>query len=255
MFIQNKYKKWYDSIVASAQIRITTGYTEKHHIIPRSLGGTNDLSNLVILTAREHFICHVLLTKITDGCNRHKMLYAANMMSQVKRDYQERYVPSSKLYEMLKREFGYMHSIRTTGKQLSEEHKAKISKSGKGRIATVASINKRSAANTGKKRTAEQKERMKQAQLNRKAKTLEEKCDIASKISKSKKGKSTGAKSEETKQKLSLALKGKSTGAKSEETKQKMRKPKSDAHKKAISDARIAKYNAIREVSSNQNCP
>ena len=39
-------------------------YYEKHHIIPKSIGGTNDISNLVYLTAREHFIAHWLLFKI-----------------------------------------------------------------------------------------------------------------------------------------------------------------------------------------------
>ena len=50
--VDNKYKKWYDNIVINAKIRNKTGYTERHHIVPRSLGGTDDLSNLVRLTAR-----------------------------------------------------------------------------------------------------------------------------------------------------------------------------------------------------------
>ena len=39
-------------------------YTESHHIIPRCLGGGNETSNLVLLTAREHFIAHRLLSKM-----------------------------------------------------------------------------------------------------------------------------------------------------------------------------------------------
>ena len=118
-----------------------------------------------------------------------------------------------------------------------------------GRINSQESIEKRVKANTGKKRTPAQRERMRLAQLNRKEKTLEEKLAISQKISNSLKGKNTGPKSDEHKQKLSDYFTGKSTGPRTEETKQKMRKPKSEAHKKAISDARIAKYQALRESS------
>jgi hypothetical protein len=251
MFINNKYKKWYDSIIANAFRRSTAlSYSEKHHVVPRSLGGTDHISNIVTLSAREHFICHVLLTKFTVGNNKYKMLYAANMMSQIARDYQKRFKPNSTLYEIIKKEFGQMHSARLTGRKLTDEHKAKIAKAGRGRTDSQKTINKRRASCTGKKRTLEQKERMRQAQLNRKQKTVDEKLVISEKISKARKGKSTGPKSEETKQKLSEALKGKSTGPKSEEIKQKMRKPKSIEHRKAISEARIKKFAAIREKTN-----
>lgn len=36
---------------------------EKHHIIPKSMGGTNDASNIIKLSFREHFIAHWLLWK------------------------------------------------------------------------------------------------------------------------------------------------------------------------------------------------
>ena len=55
-FLENKYKKWYENIVNSAKIRNTIGYAEIHHIIPKSLGGSNSIDNLVTLTAREHFV-------------------------------------------------------------------------------------------------------------------------------------------------------------------------------------------------------
>jgi 5-methylcytosine-specific restriction endonuclease McrA len=249
MFIQNKYKKWYDSIIASANLRSSIiSYSEKHHIIPRSLGGSDDANNLVSLSAREHFVCHVLLTKFTIGVDKQKMLYAANMMSNAARAYQDRYI-NSRLHEMLKSEFGVMHSNRLKGRKLSEKHKSRISEAGKGRFVTQETINKRILANTGRKRTIEQRERMRQAQLTRKAKTLEEQQNISLKISKALKGKSSGPKTDEHKVKLSLALKGKSSGPKSEETKAKMRKPKSVEHRKAISEARIKKYKELKSSS------
>lgn len=118
-----------------------------------------------------------------------------------------------------------------------------------GRINSQESIEKRAKSNTGKKRTLAQRERMRQAQLCRKEKTLEEKLAISQKLSNSLKGKNTRPKTEEHKQKLSEYFTGKSNGKRTEETKQKMRKPKTEAHKKAISEARIAKYQALRKTS------
>ena len=57
-FLDNKYSRWYYAIIATAQARISDGYTENHHIIPKCLGGSNLEENLVNLTAREHFVCH-----------------------------------------------------------------------------------------------------------------------------------------------------------------------------------------------------
>lgn len=116
-----------------------------------------------------------------------------------------------------------------------------------GRISTSETIGKRVAKNTGKKRTLKQKERMKQAQLNRKEKTQAEKEAIALKISIKKLGIPLGPKSDSHKEKISKSLIGKTKGiAKSEETKQKMRKPKSEAHRKAISEGRKAKYALLK---------
>lgn len=49
---------------------------ERHHIVPKSIGGSNEPTNLVYLTYKEHFIAHLLLTKMFDGKNRAKMIYA-----------------------------------------------------------------------------------------------------------------------------------------------------------------------------------
>jgi hypothetical protein len=79
MFKQNKYTVWYFNIVHNAirQNRIKTKGIEKHHIIPKSIGGSNDASNLVLLTAREHYVCHLLLPKMCINNNDvYKMSYA-----------------------------------------------------------------------------------------------------------------------------------------------------------------------------------
>ena len=62
MFLQNKYYKYYCNIISNRQkFILSDGYFELHHITPKAAGGTNDSSNLVKLTAREHFLCHLLL--------------------------------------------------------------------------------------------------------------------------------------------------------------------------------------------------
>lgn len=58
------YQRIYDSLIERSKDRVLEEYKEKHHIVPRCLGGTNDKNNLVYLTAREHYICHWLLYKI-----------------------------------------------------------------------------------------------------------------------------------------------------------------------------------------------
>jgi hypothetical protein len=105
IFIDNKYRRWYYRIIENAKSRVDSyGYTERHHIIPRSLGGKNNVDNLANLTAKEHFICHRLLTKITEGEHKKKMIYAQNMML-VKTDKQKRITVNSNTYTSIKEEF------------------------------------------------------------------------------------------------------------------------------------------------------
>ena len=68
-----RYRAWYDSLMQKARNRsIDSPYTEIHHVLPRSMGGSDELSNLVELTYREHFIAHWLLTKFLNGPNLRK---------------------------------------------------------------------------------------------------------------------------------------------------------------------------------------
>ena len=76
------YKRIYEDLIASAKTKNTcpTTYYEKHHILPKSMGGSDDQSNLVKLTPRQHFIAHRLLTKFTTGKDRFRMIKAVTMM-------------------------------------------------------------------------------------------------------------------------------------------------------------------------------
>jgi hypothetical protein len=197
----NKYTLWYNSIIKNARTRILTCYKESHHILPRSLGGTDEKHNLVDLTAREHFICHWLLVKIHTGQAQHKMIYALNGMKRNGKD-NKRYETAitSKVYEKLKVEFGRVHSEtmkgRTPsnkGKPMSEEQKSKIksTKAANPIKRSAEAIAKTIAKQTGQKRSEETKLKMSLAA----------------------KGKPKGPMSEEEKQKRSLANKGKPKSA------------------------------------------
>ena len=103
-FLDNKYSRWYFSIINSSKDNLD-GYLEKHHIIPRSLGGANTKDNIAKLTAKQHFICHLLLTKMTTGKDRSKMLMAAWAMGTLhgKNHQGNRYKISSRTFETLRK--------------------------------------------------------------------------------------------------------------------------------------------------------
>jgi hypothetical protein len=85
IFNNSKYFKWYSNIIKNAKNRQKNKntYYEKHHIIPRSLDGDNKKINLVALTAKEHFICHLLLPYCCiSSKHKAKMVYAYIMLSK-----------------------------------------------------------------------------------------------------------------------------------------------------------------------------
>lgn len=111
VFLHNKYTKYYYNIIDRAKIRSLKTYKENHHIIPKCffveqsatgwINGDPDNNNTVDITAREHFICHWLLTKMQPTAKQTaQMIYAFNMMS-VSGHHQERYNTkiSSRAYE------------------------------------------------------------------------------------------------------------------------------------------------------------
>lgn len=73
------YSAHYSLLIERARRRSLSEYTEIHHIIPKCIGGTNNIDNLVSLTPEEHFIAHQLLVKIYP--NNPKLIYAALMMT------------------------------------------------------------------------------------------------------------------------------------------------------------------------------
>jgi hypothetical protein len=142
------YQGIYNLLVKKAQNRMNTaGYTEKHHIIPRTLGGSDDASNIVVFTGREHFIAHLLLAKIYGG----SMWHAAHMMSNMKRY-------TNRKYEKVREEHAKQVSLKHSGKVVSEETRKKISEN-KERSAKISQTLK------GRPKSEEHKEAYKKARL------------------------------------------------------------------------------------------
>lgn len=94
-FFVMDYQKHYRLLVLKALSRTgLTGYTEKHHILPRCMGGPDDPANLVELTGREHFVAHWLLhRKYPEHTGLRK---AFCMMALCGTDNHQRYTPSSR---------------------------------------------------------------------------------------------------------------------------------------------------------------
>lgn len=77
------YQNIYRNLITKGRLRgnnksVLGYYTERHHIIPKCMGGHDDVNNLVLLTAREHFVAHQLLIKIYPNVD--KLVYAAHKM-------------------------------------------------------------------------------------------------------------------------------------------------------------------------------
>jgi hypothetical protein len=119
-----KYTTWYCEIITRAIQRASTrkianqkcGYVELHHILPRSfkLGGVADKLNYAYLTAREHFICHMLLARMSTGVNRQAMLIGCLLMSHRHIDNNE-YRITSRTFAALK-EVGPWNKGHTGGR-------------------------------------------------------------------------------------------------------------------------------------------
>jgi|688.fasta_scaffold626194_2 hypothetical protein len=135
------YKQIHDSIIDRAKTRVLPKevYTERHHIIPRCMGGSDDKSNLVDLTAKEHFVVHKLLAYIHGG----KLWYAFKCMMTLthKENHERTYKFTSREYEEARVNSAITHSKRMVGENnpqygvnRSDEHKLRLSLSAQGKF-------------------------------------------------------------------------------------------------------------------------
>lgn len=199
IFNDNKYSKCYYSIIDRAKSRTLTGYKENHHIIPRSIGGADSAQNLVYLTAKEHYIAHLLLPyMVVDPAHKRKMWAALRCMSALIYKTHKRYVGSARFYQKAKENTDFGHR--------------------RGKTQSLEERQKRSASHKGKKLSEETKRKIGIANSKKTGRTPWNK------------GLKLGPQTEEQKLKKSLALTGK---AKSEETKRNMKLAQSQRDKES----------------------
>lgn len=107
MFNNTKYTKWYFTIINNAekqQRKKGMGiYYESHHIIPKSLEGDNSKRNRALLTAKEHYVCHLLLPKMClNSKHKGKMVFALMNLSEAANTYRYPHRYTSRLYQRAK---------------------------------------------------------------------------------------------------------------------------------------------------------
>jgi hypothetical protein len=129
-FLSNKYAKCYYNIINKSlqanRKKLSKNnkdyvYYESHHIIPKSIKPEfKDLKlnswNKVLLTPKEHFICHLLLTKMLTGTDKNKMVYALWTMTNQSNKHQHRF--HSNLYSTYKIKMQESLSSDRKGKSL-----------------------------------------------------------------------------------------------------------------------------------------
>ena len=114
------YENIYDNIIKYRKENPAKGYTERHHILPRSLGGDDSIENLVSLTAREHFICHCLLAKMyKKNTTKWRKMNHAFLMMKSANVQQQRYF-NSRLYEYARVHFSAVMSHSQQGDKNSQ---------------------------------------------------------------------------------------------------------------------------------------
>ena len=104
------YRSIYDKIIEFRRKNPVDEYCESHHIIPKCLGGDNSNENIVKLTAREHYISHLILCKLYPS---HRGLAYAAIKMTLKAPRQNR--SKNKLYEWVKIKFSDLQSEAQKG--------------------------------------------------------------------------------------------------------------------------------------------
>ncbi len=150
------YQRIYDALIESARSHPVVGPKERHHVLPRCLGGGNDKDNLIDLSARQHYVAHQLLVKIYP--DHHGLKYAAYMMTIGPKGNRS----SNRLYGWLKESYlkNRPQSRGMTGIKHSEQTKEKMKKARAKQIFSAETKLKISQSKTGAKMSQETRRSM-----------------------------------------------------------------------------------------------
>lgn len=112
-FYTMDYRKIYVCLIETRKSTLTEdSYYEQHHIIPKSEGGSDNERNIVKLTAREHYIAHLLLAKIYDDLKMHLAVTYMKTGAHKMRKFKF----NSHLYAKIRKKLAKFISINNTGK-------------------------------------------------------------------------------------------------------------------------------------------
>jgi hypothetical protein len=115
-FLDNRYTKWYVQLVERAifekRKKGQGTYYERHHIVPKFMGG-EDGRNIVLLTAKEHFLAHLLLTKMLNGKLKNSAAFALAKMAYHENGIQGRY--NARGFSLVREKVGQAFSELKTG--------------------------------------------------------------------------------------------------------------------------------------------
>lgn len=166
------YKRHYNLLIAFARTRTLSTEIKfhVHHILPRCLSGTNDKSNLVALTYREHYVAHRLLAKMHPSHTG--LAYACTLMLQYST------IKNGRIYENVINNLNLSHTAEARqkigdahrGMKHTTEAKQKMSESLKGRksyVRTEETKQKQSKAAKGRVFTEEHKRKLSEAAQGR----------------------------------------------------------------------------------------
>lgn len=117
------YARIYSQLILSAKINPFCGYTEKHHIVPKCMGGDDTFDNIIRLSARQHFIAHWLLYKIY---GTKELAFAWRAMCANPKNTQRQKV-NSHSFKLAKEAWALEMSRLNTGVKFSDEHKENLS--------------------------------------------------------------------------------------------------------------------------------
>lgn len=143
----SRYQRFIDSLRGQS----VDGYFEAHHIVPRSMGGSDDADNMINLTARQHFVAHWMLARAMGGSATRAFFMMSN--------FGKYGTVNSTTYEIGRKEYAKQVSLQLKGKpsqcSFSEETRTKMRIAKLGRKLSPEHIEKVRQTRVGKKMSVE----------------------------------------------------------------------------------------------------